>query len=113
MKTLKLTDKGGRVLHELDLEEDAFASKRASEGIIEVRGVIPGSGRVPSRVERFASMAFGAKAMPPVSSVYAYAVRTDPNAKNPWAVVHKTPRPMEWHDDEWMAVSGFVPEGGW
>ena len=113
MNRLKLTDKDGRVLYEMDLEENAFTSKRASEGIIEVRGVIPDSRVSPSQVERFASLAFGAKAVPPSGSIYAYAVRTDPNTKNPWAVVHKDPRPMTWHDDEWMAAQGFVPEGGW
>lgn len=113
MKRLKLTDKDGRVLYEMDLEENAFTTKRASEGIIEVRGVIPDSRVAPSQVERFASMAFGAKAVPPRSSVYAYAVRTDPNTKNPWAVIYKVDRPTTWHDDEWMAAQGFVPEGGW
>ena len=113
MKRLKLTTKDGRVLYELDLEENAFTSKRASEGIIEVRGVIPDSRVSPSQVERFASLAFGAKAVPPRNSVYAYAVRTDPNTKNPWAVIYKVDRPTTWHDDEWMAAQGFVPEGGW
>lgn len=113
MKRLKLTTKDGRVLYELDLEENAFTSKRASEGIIEVRGVIPDSRVSPSQVERFASLAFGAKAVPPRNSVYAYAVRTDPNTKNPWAVIYKVDRPTTWHDDEWMAAQGFIPEGGW
>ena len=113
MKRLKLTDKRGRVLYELALEDSAFTTNRASEGIIEVRGVVLDSGFAPSRVDRFASLAFGAKAVPPRSSVYAYAVRTDPNTKNPWAVIYKVDRPMEWHDDEWMAAQGFVPEGGW
>ena len=113
MNRLKLTDKDGRVLYELGLEENAFTSKRASEGIIEVRGVIPDSRVSPSQVERFASLAFGAKAVPPRNSVYAYAVRTDPNTKNPWAVIYKVDRPTTRHDDEWMAAQGFVPEGGW
>ena len=113
MKRLKLTDKRGRVLYELGLEEDAFTAKRTSEGIIEVRGVIPDSRVSPLQVERFSSMAFGAKAVPPRSSVYAYAVRTDPSLENPWAVIYKTDRPTTWHDDEWMAASGFIPEGGW
>lgn len=113
MNRLRLTDKDGRVLYEMDLEENAFTSKRASEGIIEVRGVIPDSRVSPPQVERFASMAFGAKAMPPSGSIYAYAVRTDPNTKNPWAVIYKVDRPTTWHDDEWMAAQGFVPEGGW
>ena len=113
MNRLKLTDKDDLVLYEMDLEENAFTSKRASEGIIEVRGVIPDSRVSPSQVERFVSLAFGAKAGPPGSSVYAYAVRTDPNTKNPWAVIYKVDRPTTWHDDEWMAAQGFVPEGGW
>ena len=113
MKRLKLTSKSGQVLYELGLEEDAFTTKRASEGIIEVHGVIPDSGVIPSQIERFASMSVGTRAFPPHGAVYLYALKTDGNPEKPWGVVHKDPRPMEWHDDEWMAASGFVPEGGW
>lgn len=113
MNRLKLISKSGRVLYELDLEEDAFTTKRASEGIIEVRGVIPDSGVIPSQTERFASMAVGRRAFPPNGAVYLYALKTDGNTENPWGVVYKDPRPMTWHNDEWMAASGFTPEGGW
>lgn len=112
MKTLKLTAKSGRVLYELGLEEDAFTTKRASEGIIEVHGVIPDSGVIPSQIERFASMAVGCRAFPPNGTVYLYALKTDTSDTHPWGVVHKDPRPMAWHSNQWMAAQGFVPEGG-
>lgn len=69
---------------------------------------------VSSREERFRAMEVGSRTFPPEGTEYVYAVKSEARfVGEPWAVVHKDPRPMEWHDDEWMAASGFVPEGGW
>lgn len=66
------------------------------------------------REERFKSMELGSRVFPPEGTEYVYAVKSEARfVGEPWAVVHKDPRPMEWHDDEWMAASGFTPEGGW
>lgn len=71
---------------------------------------------VSFREERFRAMEVGSRTFPPEGTEYAYAYAVKSEARfvgETWAVVHKDPHPMEWHDDEWMAASGFVPEGGW
>src|SRR5690625_2018829 len=69
---------------------------------------------VSFREERFRAMEVGSRAFPPEGTEYIYAVKSEARfVGEPWAVIYKVDRPTTWHDDEWMAAQGFVPEGGW